>query len=676
VSGRREDQGARPIRWKLRRLTIVVITVIVALAVTAMVGTRVTRGGIERRDRRTVPAYVALVEADAELGVLGRLAELPADEIDESDLADAEAAVGSLASAGARSSTADVAGAADALRDQSAAIAALVDAFQLAVRDEGQLPDDAQDLVGRARASTSAARAIVESELRADMAASLRTSRRFLGAQLALAAVAIAIVVWQLRRTARSIEAPLATLRRRIDDARDEQPSPAGDLPMEVRAPADAGQFGDILEVVELAEDFDRLTAAQTASRRRERELAERRQLLLDIGALTRQSSGKADDLVGVCEMLAEHLAADRCGLVASIDGRVWASWWQGATDDRGALDWLTERLLPEPIESLRFMLEGPASIPDLAADPVAAATGFDSAALGVRAMLTAPIMLGTTPVGVLGVTVNDEPRQWSDDDGALVRLVADQVAEAVAERQYVESLKELDRQKSEFLANASHELRTPLTSIAGYLEMLREGDFGPVSAEQEHVHEVIDRNAVRLRDMIEDILVLSRIEGDRLRPDRRVLDVRDLVERVRGDLAPTALRKGVDLVTEPGARPAEVIGDRDQLERAVTNVVANAVKFTPVGGEVVVTVDVGEDEVSIVCRDTGIGIPQEDLAMTGTKFFRARNAAEHVIPGSGIGLTIVRSILEAHGGRMTIESVEGEGTTVQLCLPLSTASG
>lgn len=238
-----------------------------------------------------------------------------------------------------------------------------------------------------------------------------------------------------------------------------------------------------------------------------------------------------------------------------------------------------------------------------------------------------------------------------------------------------VAQLHELNRQKSMFVSTTNHELRTPLTSISGYVEMLQDGDYGQITPEQDRVLEVVQRNTRRLQLLIEDLLLINRLdqEQDEHAKNHRELDLAECVSRVMTNLVPQATNGQVS-VTGEFTEPWLVLGDRDRLERAITNVVGNAVKFTPPGGTVTLTLTptaTGRG-VRFSCEDTGMGIPANEIDSLFTSFTRASNAAAQQIPGTGLGLVIVRTIVEQHGGTVGLSSVEGEGTTVTLDLPLA----
>lgn len=245
----------------------------------------------------------------------------------------------------------------------------------------------------------------------------------------------------------------------------------------------------------------------------------------------------------------------------------------------------------------------------------------------------------------------------------------AEQVHLTSAQAENLRQLEELDRQKDAFLSTVSHELRTPLTSIAGYAEMLSDGDAGALNAEQLRLVEVIDRNTRRLQGLIEDMLILTRIEAADFSPARADVDLARIARIVVEDLTPAAVRKNIT-VTVDAPTPALVEGDPNHLERALTNLVGNALKFTPERGLVDVTVATADDRVVATVTDSGIGIPAAQQEELWGRFFRATNAVNASVPGTGLGLSIVAAIIEEHGGSIDVQSLEGEGATFRVELP------
>lgn len=296
----------------------------------------------------------------------------------------------------------------------------------------------------------------------------------------------------------------------------------------------------------------------------------------------------------------------------------------------------------------------------------------------GAAAVVCAPLGVGDDVLGVLTVLSTSRTRHFSQPETDAVQVVAGELARALEhaalfehQLRIVERLQELDRQKTDFMSTVSHELRTPLTSIAGYAELLCDGDAGPVTPAMASMLEVVQRNTVRLRSLIEDLLTLSRIESGTYRSEAAVLVVADLVCSVELTVRPQADQAGVDLAVDAGPRGLAVHGDEMQLERVLLNVLSNAVKFTPAGGRVRLAVGAdAEGWVTLTCADTGIGIPLAEQEHVFGRFFRASNATAQAIPGTGLGLVIVQGIVERHGGVLELDSAEGEGTTVVVRLP------
>ncbi len=288
--------------------------------------------------------------------------------------------------------------------------------------------------------------------------------------------------------------------------------------------------------------------------------------------------------------------------------------------------------------------------------------------------------------VGVLALVANRH-RVWQEHEVSTIIQVGANTAQFLVQREVIGRLHELDQQKSDFMATTSHELRTPLTSISGYLEMLEDGDLGELSSPQHSAVTVLGRNVARLRGLIEDLLILNRLDSGKGRAVNEEVDVhRSLVDIIQS-LDPVAAKKSVELIgpdvsgddmdaaADRQEAPFRTMGDRSQLERALMNVVSNAVKFTPTHGHVTIALATQDSHVEFVCQDSGIGIPEKDMKNLSDRFFRASNAIEQQVPGSGLGLSIVRAIVEGHQGTMKIGSVEGEGTRVAITLPLAAAS-
>ncbi len=237
-------------------------------------------------------------------------------------------------------------------------------------------------------------------------------------------------------------------------------------------------------------------------------------------------------------------------------------------------------------------------------------------------------------------------------------------------QRVAVARLQELERVKGDFVSTVSHELRTPITSIIGYTEVLEDGMAGELTSAQLDIVDRVDRNGRRLLLLVEDLLTLSQIETSRLEIQPEAIDLREVLRSAHDALVPTLGRRGLEVTLTLPDTPAEHEGDPRQLERMVTNLLTNAVKFTPDGGSVAIGLGAEDGQSVITVADTGIGIPEAEQQQLFTRFFRSSTATEQAIPGTGLGLTIARAIVALHGGTVSIASRDGHGTTVRVQLP------
>jgi signal transduction histidine kinase len=250
-------------------------------------------------------------------------------------------------------------------------------------------------------------------------------------------------------------------------------------------------------------------------------------------------------------------------------------------------------------------------------------------------------------------------------------------LAEAeAAQRLLVEQndrLRELDRLKGEFVALVSHELRTPLTSITGYLELVL--DDPQLSEDHRRFLDVVDRNAGRLLRLVSDLLLVAQIESGRLALELADVDLAAVAAESVEALRPAADAGEVDLRLDLGPVPT-VRGDRARLGQLLDNLVSNGVKFTEPGGHVVVALGRSGEDVVLAVSDDGIGISADDQRRLFDRFFRASGVQERAIDGTGLGLTIAKAIVAAHGGAIEVASEEGAGTTFRARLPLAGPPG
>ncbi|WP_248579519.1 PAS domain-containing sensor histidine kinase [Nocardioides sp. InS609-2] len=237
-------------------------------------------------------------------------------------------------------------------------------------------------------------------------------------------------------------------------------------------------------------------------------------------------------------------------------------------------------------------------------------------------------------------------------------------------EHEAVVRLQEVNRVKQDLVSTVSHELRTPITSIHGYTELLSDGSFGQLTEEQAGALERVRHNAGRLEAMVNDLLVLERAETGDLELEFTPLDLRETVHDSSGILDEMLQGRALAVDMNLAASPVSVYGDRAAMERVLVNLLSNAVKFTPGEGRITVTVAADNGRAVLTVSDTGIGVGKDDQAQLFNRFFRAEEANERAIPGSGLGLSIVHAIVAGHGGVVGVESQPGGGTTISVSLP------
>jgi PAS domain S-box-containing protein len=233
------------------------------------------------------------------------------------------------------------------------------------------------------------------------------------------------------------------------------------------------------------------------------------------------------------------------------------------------------------------------------------------------------------------------------------------------------EKLRELGAMKDDFVALVSHELRTPLTSIRGYLELVLEGEPTGFGKQQGEFLHIVDRNAARLERLVDDLLFMARLGSGKLELSLQDTDLSALARESVSAAGPRASAQTVELDCTAEDVPP-VRGDPGRLGQLLDNLISNAVKFTPDGGRVDVRVFSQNGDVAIEVADTGIGISAREQSQLFQKFFRTSAAGKRAIQGTGLGLSISKAIVEAHSGRIELESEESIGTTVRVLLPVA----
>jgi PAS domain S-box-containing protein len=247
---------------------------------------------------------------------------------------------------------------------------------------------------------------------------------------------------------------------------------------------------------------------------------------------------------------------------------------------------------------------------------------------------------------------------------------------EDITERRRAEAAKaRAERARDEFFALVSHELRTPLTSIMVSADLIADGEDERLTEAGRSYVEVIQRNAAREMRLVSDLLLLVQIQEGTFEVHLERANLRKIVEDAVEAARPVAERREV-AVSSHTVPTLPCRGDNQRLGQALDNLLANAIKFTPPGGNVDVRLSVEDGTAAIEVEDTGIGIPEEERKRLFERLFRGADARAAEVPGLGLGLTIVRTIVNAHGGRVEVDSMVGVGTTFRLVLPVAAPTG
>jgi GAF domain-containing protein len=315
--------------------------------------------------------------------------------------------------------------------------------------------------------------------------------------------------------------------------------------------------------------------------------------------------------------------------------------------------------------------------IPDVRQDPIF--VPFDPA---VRSLLVVPMISKDRVTGALCID-DDKPDAFSPDDERLLAIAAAQAAVAIENAQLYESsknraeelakaydeLQTVDRLQKEFVQNVSHELRTPLTFIKGYVELMLEETMGELSELQRNSLHIVARRADAMTRLINNLLSLQQVEMEPLRPNR--MSLAEVTRRALESAEAAATKAGIVLRAEiPEALPP-VWGDSNYLEQVFDNILGNAIKFSPDGGEISVCIVEEGEYLRVAISDTGIGIANDKLEKIFERFYQVDGSPTRRFGGTGLGLALVRKTIEAHGGKVWAESQLGQGSTFFFTLPI-----
>lgn len=312
-----------------------------------------------------------------------------------------------------------------------------------------------------------------------------------------------------------------------------------------------------------------------------------------------------------------------------------------------------------------------------------------------VEHFVLTPILTQNGIIGALFVGNHSNAAAITEGDEELISILANQIGQSLenarlfeevyAARQILESkvqdrtrqlasaledVQKISKAKSEFISAVSHELRTPLTSIKGYAAILIAGKLGEIPEKVKERLEKINSHSDNLVKLINDLLDISRIESGRVEMKKEKCDLSNLIENVHDLLMPQMKEKNIQWFKQIDDNVPEMLFDQRQVERIFINLIGNALKFTPKNGTIGVRGRVDRDHVLIEVFDTGIGIAQEDIGKLFDEFYRVENEINQNVKGTGLGLALVKKIVEAHKGKIGVASELNKGTTFHFTLP------
>jgi adenylate cyclase len=443
----------------------------------------------------------------------------------------------------------------------------------------------------------------------------------------------------------------------------------------------------DEVQLIVMLADQAALALSQARAYEQVRALAKREALVNTITSAIRSSLDPQDIFAAITQQLGQALHVDGCALSlwTEEDEFVQCVGLHDATQP------YSEPLMPTAPEAQRQQL--PQSFAPIDGNPVLQELLLTQAPVVIddlsqhsdlnvldlplrspaRALLVVPLLYDGKIIGSISLRQTRHPREWEEAEVELAQAVAAQAAIAVQQsrlyqttRQQAEKLLELDRQKTEFFQNVSHEFRTPLTLTIGPLESAVEHQQG-LSYDQSVI---ALRNSRRLLRLVNQLLDLQRLDAGRMQSRFRPCDLRSFVEQVVDSFRPYCEKKQIALLTQLTDCP-DIYLDLEKFDKVLYNLLSNAIKFTEAGGKIEVLLQATATDGLIQVKDTGIGIRADQLPHLFDRFRQADGSASRGYEGSGLGLALVKELVDLHGGAVTVDSTYGKGTTFTIRLPV-----
>lgn len=445
----------------------------------------------------------------------------------------------------------------------------------------------------------------------------------------------------------------------------------------------------DEVQFVSMMTDQAVLALSQARAYERMQALATREALVNTITAAIRSSLDPQEIFAAITQQLGLALHTDGCALslwtenaeyvqcVGLYDGVDSTPHVTSQVDEKGRSQ-LPQSLVPiegNPVLQQLLHTQAPVVIDDLSQHPEMNILDLPLRSAAC-ALLVVPLLYNGKIIGSISLRQVQQPRSWKQSEVDLAQAVAAQAAIAVQQsrlyqttRQQAEQLLELDRQKTEFFQNVSHEFRTPLTLTIGPLESAVEKGEG-LSVDQSVI---ALRNSRRLLRLVNQLLDLQRLDAGRMQPSFRPCDLQEFVGQIVDSFGPYCFKKQIKLETYLTDCPPIYL-DLEKFDKVLYNLLSNAIKFTPAGGTIEVSLEPAGDYNLIQVKDTGLGIRPDQLPHLFERFRQADGSASRSHEGSGLGLALVKELVELHDGKVTVESVYGEGTTFTVWLKTGVA--
>jgi signal transduction histidine kinase len=416
-------------------------------------------------------------------------------------------------------------------------------------------------------------------------------------------------------------------------------------------------------------------TFTDVTARARLAEAHRRAAFLAEAGALLAESLDHRATLARLVDLYTRELA-DWCVVYLMEDGALFRAAWAHADPEKQPLtEELNRRFPPTQSVLLRQVIEPRRTLLIPQVDEAVLARFFPNEEhralvrrLGMLSVMIVPLVADGQAVGCLSLNSNQPERRYGAEDVELAQELARRAAMAIQHARLYRQAQDAIGVREEFLTLASHELKTPLTPISLVIQILRKRaeQYLPIDAS---LVERAQRPLERLTGLINDLLDISRIQAGRLRVLPAPTPLRDLLRELVEAHRLTAPDHPLELVEPP--EELVVLGDRARLAQVISNLLDNAVKYSPPGSPVRVALQAQEGQALLSVQDSGIGIPPEQRQQVFERFFRARNAPSSHYGGLGLGLYIARDIVERHRGRIWVESELGRGSTFFAALPL-----